>query len=318
MHAERFRAADCGRVTDLGSGIAAESLALLAAGIQVTAVEVDPFTAAIAAHNLRVAAEHFGADVAPQVVEGDAEHFDLSDTDAVFFDPARRTAGHTNTRRVISPDDYSPSLAFAFQVAARLPTGIKLGPGTDRSLIPAGAEAQWVSVDGQLVEMGLWFGELTRPGVGRAALIFDGTSAHELTAPADAADADVHQLGEYLYEPDGAVIRARLLGLLADSLDAGHVSDGIAYLTGDRAEVTPFASTFRIIEELPVREKHLRQALAQRGIGKLEIKKRGADIDPAQLRTRLKLRGENSGTLILTRAEGRHIALLAERIISPE
>ena len=36
---------------------------------------------------------------------------------------------------------------------------------------PADAEAQWVSVDGQLVEMGLWFGALARPGIRRAALV---------------------------------------------------------------------------------------------------------------------------------------------------
>lgn len=314
LHARRFAEAGCRTVADLGCGLGAESLALLAAGLSVTAVELDPFTARLAEHNLASAAAAFGADP-PAVTVGDAELLPLApDADGVFLDPARRTAGHRDTRRLASPDDYSPSLGFAFGLGERLPTGVKLGPGLDRGLVPDAAEAQWVSVDGQLVETGLWFGAAARPDVRRAALVLRGDGAHELTAEADAADVGSRALGDYLYEPDGAVIRARLIGLLADRLGAGMVSDAIAYLTGDRLVETPFASAFRIVAEVPFREKQLRKELAGRGIGELEIKKRGADVDPAALRARLRLRGPNRATLVLTRVAGRHAALLAERV----
>ncbi|WP_162231742.1 THUMP-like domain-containing protein [Leucobacter celer] len=312
LHAERFRTAGCRSVADLGCGIGAESLALLNAGIEPLPVELDPLTAEFAQHNLAVAAGRTGAAV-PAVRVGDAERLGPGDADGVFLDPARRTAGHSDTRRVASPDDYSPSLRFAFELAEHRPAGVKLGPGLDRDLIPDRAEAQWVSVDGQLVETGLWFGVAARPGIRRAALVLRGSSADELTADGDAEDAPVRALGAYLYEPDGAVIRARLIGALAGRIDADMASDGIAYLTGDRLVETPFASAFRVLEELPAREKDLRRALAARDIGALEIKKRGTDTDPAALRRRLKLRGDASATLFLTRAAGRHVALLAER-----
>lgn len=318
LHAERFRTAGCTRVADLGCGLGAESLAFLAIGIEPRAVELNPFTAALASHNLGVLARRMQLPT-PQVRVGNAEQFGAGDADGVFFDPARRTAGHTDTRRVASPDDYSPSLWFAFELASQLPTGIKLGPGFDRELIPEHAEAQWVSVDGQLVEMGLWFGEAARPGIRRAALMMRGTGSGdaggcaELTAPEDSADAELRELGEFLYEPDGAVIRARLIGDLATRIDAGMLSDGIAYLTSDQLSETAFAQAFRITETLNPREKDLRQALNARGIGSLEIKKRGADVDPAALRKRLKLRGDHHATLILTRLAGKHVALLAER-----
>ncbi|GAA1611509.1 class I SAM-dependent methyltransferase [Leucobacter chromiireducens] len=312
-HAARFRDAGCTRVADLGCGVGAESIALLGAGIAPLAVELDPLTARIAAHNLGVAAAHHRKPH-PEVRLGDAETLGPGDADGVFLDPARRTAGHSDTRRVASPSDYSPSLDFAFALADALPTGVKLGPGLDRELIPDAAEAQWVSVDGQVVETGLWFGALARPGVKRSALLLrDGTAA-ELSASADSPDAEVRTRGEYLYEPDGAVIRARLIGKLAHQIGAGMLSDGIAYLTADRHIPTAFAQPFRILEELPVREKELRKALATRGIGSLEIKKRGVDVDPAALRTRLKLRGSKRATLFLTRAAGAHVALLAERV----
>lgn len=302
LHAQRFADAGCHVVADLGCGLGAESLAFAAAGLEPYPVELDPFTAHVAAHNL-----------GRPVTIADAESVSLAGVDGVFLDPARRSSGHRDTRRLTSPDDYSPSLTFAFGLTEQLPTGIKLGPGFDRELIPSTAEAQWVSVDGQLVEMGLWFGSVARPGVKRAALVLHHGRSHELTAAADAPDAAPRNLGAYLYEPDPAIIRARLIGLLGESLGAGPIDPSIAYLTGDDAVVTPFAQAFRIGEQLPVREKELRRALAERGIGTLEIKKRGADVDPAMLRTRLKLRGPHRATLILTRVAGQHVALLAER-----
>jgi len=136
----------------------------------------------------------------------------------------------------------------------------------------------------------------------------------ELTAPADSEDVGVGELGDYVYEPDGAVIRARLIGDLARSMDASMLSEGLAYLTSPTLTRTPFATAFRVLEVLPTDEKKLRLALAERKIGTLEIKKRGVDVDPATLRTRLKLKGPNAGTLVLTRAAGHKVALLVERV----
>lgn len=316
-HAARFREAGCACVADLGTGIGSESLALLAAGVGVSPVEIDPFTARFAQHNVSVAAAAADAP-APHVRVADATGVDLAGIDGAFLDPARRTAGSRDTRRLTSVDDYAPSLDFAFGLGDRMPTGVKLGPGFDRELIPDDAEAQWVSVDGNVVEMGLWFGAVARRGIGRSALLLRDGLAHELAAPGDAPDPEPARLGAYLYEPDGAVIRARLIGMLAERLDAGTLSAGIAYLTSERLVSTPFAQTFRIVEELPAREKDLRRALADRGVGRLEIKKRGADVDPAALRKRLKLRGDRSATLVLTRIGGRHAALLAERVTAAE
>jgi hypothetical protein len=117
-----------------------------------------------------------------------------------------------------------------------------------------------------------------------------------------------------VHEPDGAVIRARLIGDVARSLDAGMLDEHIAYLTSDSPLTSPFVSTFRVREVLPADVKALAKALREREIGRLEIKKRGVDADPAVLRTRLKLRGSNSATLILTRIGARRIAILADRV----
>jgi len=303
LHAGRFRDAGVTSVADLGCGIGADALALAAIDLRVTGVERDEVTAAIAAYNL--------APFENATIENaDATATDLAGFDGVYLDPARRS----DARRLKDPADWSPSLDFAFEIGSRLSTGVKLGPGIDRDLIPAGVEAQWISVDRDVVELGVWFGAAARPGVGRSALVIGEHGTAELTAAADSADVELGALGEYLYEPDGAVIRARLIGDLARSLDARMISDQIAYLSTDAAVRTPFAVGFRVTETLPLDERAIKKRLQALGIGTLEIKKRGVDIDPAQFRAKLSLKGTNNATLFLTRVAGKRVALLAERL----
>ena len=306
-HAARFRDSGIAAVADLGCGIGGDALGLAGLGLRVDAVDADDVTAAVAAFNLAP----FGTDAA--VRHARAEDVDLKGVDGVWLDPARRTAGRTETSRT-DARAWSPALDWSFAVADRLPTGIKLGPGLDRDLLPTSGEAQWVSADGSTIELVHWSGPLARAGVRRAALVLRGETAHELTAGDEATDEGVRGLGAFVHEPDGAVIRARLIGDVARSLDAGMLDPRIAYLTSDSALTSPFVSTFRVRETLPADEKKLAAALRARDIGRLEIKKRGVDVDPAALRPRLKLRGSLSATLILTRIADTRIAILADRV----
>lgn len=306
-HAKRFRDAGLGHIADLGCGNGGDSLAFAGSGLRVTAVDADDVTAAIAAYNLAV----FGDDA--RVLHARAEEVDLTGIDAAWLDPARRTSGHSETRRVAA-SDYTPSLDWVFGLAERMPVGVKLGPAHDRDELPSNAEAQWVSDGGSVVETVLWFGTLARPGVRRSALVIRDGAAHELTSPADADDVGERDLGAYLHEPDGAVIRARLIGDVARSLQAGMLAEGIAYLTGDEAITSPFVSSFRVREVVPADPKPLAKLLKAQGIGTLEIKKRGVDVDPAVLRTKLGLKGKGSATLFLTRKGGKRLAILADRV----
>ena len=301
-HAGRYQAAGLSWIADLGCGIGADALAIAALDIEVTAVDRDEVTAAIASFNLAPWAN-------ARVEQADATEFDLTGFDGIYLDPARRSG----SRRLTNPADWSPSLDFAFGLADRLPTGVKLGPGIDRALIPAEAEAQWVTVGHDVVEVGVWFGLLARPGIRRAALVIGDNGASELTAGEDSEDAEVGALGEFLYEPDGSVIRARLIGDLVRTLGGRMIDPTIAYFTSDAATETPFATRFRVVETFPFDERSLKKELATRKIGSLEIKKRGMDVDPAALRKKLALKGPESATLILTRLAGKRVALLAER-----
>lgn len=352
LHAARMRRAGIEHVHDLGCGIGGDSLAFAGAGLRVDAVDADEVTAAIAAYNLAPFGEdatvrharaeeslrgpsiptphsdrrsaspgasgargpRSGPQTDPDPSTGSGTQTGSAEgTAAVWLDPARRTAGHRETRRV-SASDYSPALDWCLDVARTRPTGIKLGPGLDRDLIPDDVEAQWVSDAGSVVELVLWSGALARPGIRRAALVVQGGDVHELTAPADAEDVPVRELGAFLHEPDGAVIRARLIGDAARMLDAGMLDEKIAYLTGDAALTSPFVQSFRVRETMPAHVKSINAALKANDIGRLEIKKRGMDVDPAQFRRKLSLRGSGEATLILTRTASGRVAVLADRV----
>jgi protein-L-isoaspartate O-methyltransferase len=305
-HAGRFQRAGCTNVADLGCGLGVDSMALAALGIEVTAVEHDELTAALATYNL---APFDNA----RVILADALDVDLTDFDAIWLDPARRSEG----KRLNDPSQWSPTLTEAFSLAEKVPAGIKLAPGIDRDLLPEGAEWQWVSADGETVEVVVWTGALARPGVGRSALVISGDTAHELTSPTDSGDEPVGELGNYLFEPHGAIIRARLIGDLARRLGGRMVSPDIAYITTDNAHHTPFAAGFTVRRVLPYKITELKKWVREESIGTLEIKKRGVDVDPAALRKSLSLKGENQATLIITRVADKRVALVVSRLASP-
>ena len=302
-HAQRMHWAGITSVVDAGCGIGGDALAFAGVGLTVRALEADEATAALAAYNL-----------APldtvEVLHRSVSDEDLEGVDALWCDPARR-AGAT---RLHNPEDWSPSLEWVFAHAQTMPAGIKLAPGMDRSLIPEGMEAQWVSYQGSVLEMVLWSGKLAREGITRSALVLTSRGSAELLGAGDAPDAPVGDLLRYLIEPDGAVIRARLIGDLARH-HHGHMIDAtIAYVTTDQEVHTPLASCFEILEVIPYSVKGVEALVKKSDLGELEIKKRGLDIDPAHLRTTLSLKGSGQATLILTRAAGKKIAILARRI----
>ncbi|MEO0313488.1 MAG: hypothetical protein RL140_718 [Actinomycetota bacterium] len=310
LHAGRFRNAGLDHIADLGCGLGTESLAMAAIGLTVTAVELDEVTAACASFNLAVFQN-------AKVVNDDVTKINLNEFDGLFFDPARRElgTGRGSTSRKFDPAQFSPNYDWVLEQAKTKPTGIKLGPGHPHEAIPTGCEAQWVSVNGDLVELGLWFGKLARPGVERSALLIkDGEAVEIKSEKFESTHAPVRELGKYIFEPDNAVVRSHLIAELAAEFNLGLIAPEIAYLTGDEAVYSPWLRGFEVLEEMAFDRKKLKARLRELGIGILEIKKRGSDVVPEVLRKELQLKGERAATLIVTRVGDSHRALLASAL----
>ena len=304
LRAERYAAAGVRSVADLCCGIGGDALAFAAAGVRVLAVDRDPVTCAV----MRANAEALGLGELIRVECDDVTSVSIDEYDAVFLDPARRGA----RGRVFDPDAYSPPWSFAVGLAQRVAAaGFKVAPGIPHEAIPAETEAEWVSDAGDVKEAGIYFGPL-RTAERRATLL---PGPHTLVA-AGLGDPEPGEIGRYLYEPDGAVIRARLLGELAAELGARTLDPTIAYLTADQYTPTPFGSAYEVTDVLPFTVKKLRALVAERRYGTLTIKKRGADIDPAALRRQLRPAGPttNAAAIIVTRHHGRHVALVAREM----
>jgi len=152
-------------------------------------------------------------------------------------------------------------------------------------------------------EAAIWIGTGARGR--RATLLPSGA-----TLTATGARADVGPVGRYLYEPDGAAIRAHLIGEVAELVDGHLIDPRIAYLTGDRAVRTEWAAGYEVTDVLPFSVKRLRAVLRERGIGTVTMKKRGSAVDVERLRKELRLSGDGSAVVVLTRIGDRPYVLL--------
>ncbi|WP_235738495.1 THUMP-like domain-containing protein [Nocardioides alcanivorans] len=298
--ARRLATAQPGSVIDLGCGIGGDLIAFARAGLTVAGVDLDPVRVAVAEANL--AALELGGAVAV----ADGTMLDLTAFDAVFADPARRG----KRGRVFDVEGWTPPWSFVQELLTRSSV-VKVAPGIDHDLVPASVEAEWVSDRGDVKEAALWSGALATCRH-RATVISRGglASMTEEDDPYVGQPRPVRALGDYVYEPDGAVIRAGLVTAVAAGVRGGLIDEHIAWVTSDDEFRTPFARGYRVLEHLPYREKQLKAALRARDIGTLTIKTRGVDVVPEQLRKRLALSGGTPATLVLTRIAGAGAALL--------
>ena len=334
LHAARLHSAGVRRVVDLGCGLGLDALAFARAGLETVAVERDPTVAAAAAANLT---PHPGARVVvADAVAWAAEHLGPADdaASAVWLDPARRRIAGGERERVFDPEAFSPPLSFVTSLAALGHTvGVKLGPGIPHEALPADAEAQWMSVDGDVTEAVLWFGTARRPDVRRAALAVDtrapdGPRTAELTSPGgEEASPAVEAVGEegmaglvgqVLIEPDGAVIRAHLVTDLAVAIrpDVRLLDPHLAYLVAPDAPCHPLARRYRVLAVHDLDVKALRRWARETGVGRLDVKKRGVSVTPEELRRRVlgggRRAGDRHATLVLARVGDRRHALEVE------
>jgi SAM-dependent methyltransferase len=308
--AARLVAAEVASVVDLGCGIGGDLVALARAGLTGVGVDLDPVRVAVAEANLAA------LGLAGAVGVADATTLDLTPFGAAFADPARRSG----RGRVMDAESWTPPWPFVEQLLDRpgARAVVKVAPGISHALVPDGVEAEWVSVAGEVKEAALWSAALAT--VRRRATVIGPANSPGLATlteeddPYEGQRRPVREVGEFLYEPDGAVIRARLVTAVAAGVQGGLLDAHIAYVTSDMGFRSPFARAYRVVEELPFREKQLKAALRARDIGVLSIKKRGVGVDPASLRRRLALSGSSSATLVLTRRAGSGIALLVEPV----
>jgi len=298
-----------GPVIDFCCGIGGDLLALAARG-ETLGVDRNPVAGLLAEANCTAVAPEYTArvitaEIAPQMVLGCA---------AWHIDPDRRPRG----TRTTAVELHEPGPELINQLLALQPNGaIKLAPAAQ---LPEHwseqAELEWISRGRECRQLVAWFGGLAKaPGMRRATML--GKTAgdfHTLLGTPDVPIETAKQIDRFLFEPDPAVLAAKLTGALAADLGLKAIAPGIAYLAGDRPLRNTALSCFEVQEVMPYRAKRIKALLKARGIGRLEVKKRGVDHDPEQVRRELQTHGEQAATLLLTRIQDSVVSILARRV----
>jgi hypothetical protein len=299
-------------VHDVTCSVGAELDALRRTASRVVGSDLDPVRLAMAAVNVP-GVPLVRADALAPVTRGTV----------LVADPARRTA---SGRRTWRPADFTPpldGLAEASGICQRrgvADTGrpyrhahdlvVSTAPGLDPAAAPWAAEMELVSLDGRVREAALWSAGLATAR--RRATVLS-TRGEPWTVTDDEDDTcPVAPVGEWIVDPDGAVVRAGLVRQWGARHGLWRLEEHLAYLTGDARP--PGVRAFRVLEHGRYSEKALRRTLGTRGVGRVEILVRGLDVDPNTLRPRLRLRGEQEATIVLARLSTGPEAFVCEAV----
>jgi hypothetical protein len=272
-------------VHDVTCSIGTE-LAALRRVADVIGSDIDPVRLAMARHNVPSVA----------LVRADALHPVTHDA-VVVADPSRRGAG----RRRFDPRDYRPPLDRLLQIYADRDFVVKCSPGIDFDRLGFDGEVEVTSLNGEVREACLWSPGLAE--VSRRATMLRGDGSVEQVTDVEPDDCHVAPAGRWIVDPDGAVVRAGLVRQYAARHHLWQLDPNIAYLSGEQP---PSATRgFEVMEQISFSERRLRQVLAQFDCGAVEILVRGVDTDPAVLRRRLRLKGSQLLSIVITRIGAR-------------
>jgi hypothetical protein len=285
-------------VNDVTCSVGTELAALRNSAAYLVGSDIDPTRLAMAAHNV--------ADV--PLCRADALRPVTRDA-VVLADPARRRSG----LRRFDPRDYAPPLDQLLEIFGDRDLVVKCGPGIDFAELDRlgfRGEVEVTSYGGSVREACLWSPGLTA-GIRRRATMLD---AAEAITDAEPDECGVAPVGRWIVDPDGAVVRAGLVRHYAARHGLWQLDPDIAYLSGDR--LPDGVRGFEVLDEVGYNEKRLRQVLAARDVGAVEILVRGVDVDPDVLRKRLRLRGSEQASVVITRigsgTASRAIAFIAK------
>lgn len=289
------------RVLDLCCGIGTDSIAFAQAGAIVDAVDYDELRIAIAKYN----ASQLNLKI--NFICADIREIDTQNYDIIFYDPARRDA---NGKRIYDVEQYIPPLSLinAFQAEKII---VKLSPGVDLDqLAPYQGAVEFMSVAGQLKEAVLEIP--AKPQM--IATRLDDSNVHQWIREEVVEDVPIAAPRGYLCEPDPAILRANLVQNIAKTISGTMLDSTIAYFCTAIKPDSAWLRAWKVREWMPFNLKKLRARLREMNVGHLTVKKRGSPITPEDLIQKLKLKGDKSVTLVLTKFEQQPIVIICDDI----
>jgi SAM-dependent methyltransferase len=236
--------------------------------------------------------------------------------DFLLCDPDRRS--QENKSRNWNPDDLRPN----FDELARWESSFsgclfKLSPSLDWKSLPIKGDIDFLGKPKECNEALIRKGTLAAEEPTLRAVIKDETP---LIAPwkavLEANPTLANSLNDYLIEPSKTCIRSGINRWYAQQNSYEVIHPDIAYLTGDTPIDSPYFTSFKVVGVGSGNDKKLKQFVKQHNAQVIEVKKRGANIDPAtELQKLKKVKGEIPMTLFFTQTLKGHIFVLTKRLV---
>jgi hypothetical protein len=290
------------RILDVCCSIGADSLTFAQTGAKVHGLDIDPVRITIARYNAQVLSSSATFEVA-DVTQGIPNSYDF-----IFFDPARRDA---QGKRIYDVEHYIPPLSLIenWNVPQIM---VKLAPGVDIAQIEHyGGEVQFISVNGDMKEAVLHLGN---EHSGLTAVLLTSQDTYIWRREGAEPDVTITEPQGWLCEPDPSILRANLVKDVTHHCNGSMLDESIAYFTTSEKPDSVWVRAWQIIDWMPFNLKKLKNYLRERNIGNITVKKRGSPITPEELTQMLKLKGDNSCTLVLTQLQGEPIVIICKNL----
>lgn len=297
-------------VLEIGTGTGSDTAALAGQVKKVTTIEQDPIRTAMAQHNLTLQ-----GITNVEFITGDIKslRLSLSDFDALFADPARRTVTGT---RVKDAAQYSPPLEDLLNLPIDGPSAIKVSPGLFFDHQRWGWSRQFLGYRDQCLEQTLWRGiDITDSSV----VVVDAEETWSPPVDTLPDKAKVDSLGRYLFEAHGVINRSLRLDDFFAQLGIARFDNDVAYGTSDELVMSSrLLSRYTVLDNFRYSRKTLQTALHERQwTSRTEFKKRACNEDLEEIRRAMKLPSHHGkgefGTVFLFRWRDCNWVVLGKR-----
>lgn len=297
------RFAGSSQVYDLCSGIGVDSH-WLASQTNVIAVDQDP------AMSLRC---RWNQDTwqparAVECETADVRTMNLSDA-VVHVDPDRRAGSDRPVKRL---EHYVPNLEWMQELTRRAAAGaIKIGPASNFMQKFPGAEIELISLHGECREATVWFGALAGQGGFRATVLPTGESISG--DPLSYWSVQAEDCGEWIFDPDPAVVRSGMLDGVAERLQMERLDREEEYLTGSAPSTSGFVTSFKVETVLPNQVSELRKYLRTNPSAWYEVKCRRIPTQTAVIQKQLPKGDAPPRVILFARIAGKARIVVASR-----
>ncbi|MCX6177882.1 MAG: class I SAM-dependent methyltransferase [Chlorobiales bacterium] len=307
------------RMIDLSGGLGADSMFLSRVFQEVVYCERDALLCALFQHNLKKSGitnvQVKNADSIDLLASYPDDFFDW-----IYVDPARREQG----RRSIGLESASPDVVAGHDTFLRKARRIcvKASPALEvtglKKLLPSLQSIIVVSVDSECKEILLLLdrsSNLQQPLMVKAICLSSASEVEvEVIGNSDVEKTIASSLKKYFYEPDAAIIKAKLTSKLAGDFGFEFMNKTVDYLTSDMMVETFPGKTFRMIECILYKPKTFKAFLKRHDIVGASIQRRDFPLSPEELRKQYRLLESDRAFLFFSRdVAGRPVSVYCIR-----